>query len=453
MTQAERTSTELWPLLLLVAAYVLSASLYAWQTPLWQAPDEPAHYNYLTSLANTGKVPVLEPGDYPAKYLEEIKAKKFPPGMSVAPIRYEFHQPPLYYTLAALVYKVVARRDLSTQVLVLRLLSVLFGAGVVVFAYFIALTLFADKPVLALATATIVATVPMHVAMTAAINNDTMAEFLIAAALWLLIRPVTRDSLLRTRLATGLVLGLGLFTKVTVAAVVLAVPVALWMGKGENRAGQGTRAGFLSGVFGSLVVVWGVAGAIVSPWLVRNALVYEQKDVFGLLRHNAVVVGQPRTSEWLTLYGNFGYARRFLVTTFHSFWGQFGWMGVPMSARVYDILFIFMVLAALGFFLYFKDVWLGRGANRSPLRAKGLATLGFTLLATVLAYVGYNVTFVQFQGRYLFPALIPIGLFLALGLQDVISLHRWRLMVAILIVGMFSLDVYSLYGFILPQLR
>jgi len=436
-----------------VAGYVLTASLYAWQTPLWQAPDEPAHYNYVTDLANTGKVPVLEPGDYPAEYLEEIKANKFPLDMSIAPIRYEFHQPPLYYTLAALVYKVVARQTLSTQVLVLRLLSVLFGAGVVVFAYFIASTLFSDKPLLALAAATIVATVPMHVAMTAAINNDSMAEFLIAGALWLLIRPATQDTLLRTRLATGLFLGLGLLTKVTVAVAVLAVPVALWLGRGENRAKQGKGVGFLGTVFGGLLVVWGVTGAIVSPWLVRNALVYGQKDVFGLLRHNAVVVGQPRTSEWLARYGNLGYAKRFVVTTFHSFWGQFGWMGVPMSARVYDVLFIFTALAALGFFLYYKDVWLSQHTSRSPLRSKGLATLGFTLFATILAYVGYNVTFVQFQGRYLFPALIPIGLFLAIGLQDVISLHRWRLAVAFLIIGMFALDVYSLYGFILPQLR
>ncbi|MCB0131202.1 MAG: hypothetical protein KDD78_10145, partial [Caldilineaceae bacterium] len=33
-------------LVLILAAYVLLGALYAINTPAWQAPDEPAHYNY-----------------------------------------------------------------------------------------------------------------------------------------------------------------------------------------------------------------------------------------------------------------------------------------------------------------------------------------------------------------------------------------------------------------------
>ena len=40
-------------------------------------------------------------------------------------------------------------------------------------------------------------------------------------------------------------------------------------------------------------------------------------------------------------------------------------------------------------------------------------TLWFAL--TFGGYVYYNLTFVQHQGRYLFPALIPIGLVFAIG--------------------------------------
>ena len=72
--------------------------------PAWQAPDEPAHYNYIRYLAETGRFPVLQMGDYPHDYLEEIKSRRFPPDLSIDPIRYEYHQPPLYYSLAAPVY-------------------------------------------------------------------------------------------------------------------------------------------------------------------------------------------------------------------------------------------------------------------------------------------------------------------------------------------------------------
>jgi hypothetical protein len=43
-------------------------------------------------------------------------------------------------------------------------------------------------------------------------------------------------------------------------------------------------------------------------------------------------------------------------------------------------------------------------------------------LLTLATYLGYNLTFYQAQGRYLFPALIPLGLAWSFGLHE--SLHR-----------------------------
>ena len=38
----------------ILVAYLVSAVLYAWNTPAWQAPDEPAHYNYIAHIAEQG---------------------------------------------------------------------------------------------------------------------------------------------------------------------------------------------------------------------------------------------------------------------------------------------------------------------------------------------------------------------------------------------------------------
>ncbi|GAG30145.1 unnamed protein product, partial [marine sediment metagenome] len=108
--------------MLVIVAYLVIGILYAVKTPPWQVPDEPAHYNYIKYLAENSRLPVLQMGDYPHDYLEEIKAKHFPPEMSIEPLRYEFHQPPLYYILATIVYKLFAGRLLP-----LRLVSVLLG--------------------------------------------------------------------------------------------------------------------------------------------------------------------------------------------------------------------------------------------------------------------------------------------------------------------------------------
>ena len=40
------------PILLILLIYLLLGWLYAAYTPDWQAPDEPAHYNYVKQLAN-----------------------------------------------------------------------------------------------------------------------------------------------------------------------------------------------------------------------------------------------------------------------------------------------------------------------------------------------------------------------------------------------------------------
>ena len=53
----------IWLLGILVA-FVVSAFSYAVYTPDWQAPDEPAHYNYIANIATRRSLPVLLIGDY-----------------------------------------------------------------------------------------------------------------------------------------------------------------------------------------------------------------------------------------------------------------------------------------------------------------------------------------------------------------------------------------------------
>ena len=184
-------------MMLIITGYLLVGILYAVKTPPWQAPDEPAHYNYIKYLAENQRFPVLQMGDYPHDYLEEIKAKRFPPQMSIEPLRYEFHQPPLYYILAALIYKVFA-----SGLLPLRLFSVLLGCCLLWVAYRVAKEIFPEDETMAFGTTAFVAFVPMHVAMTAAVNNDTLAELILAVILWMVVRYIKSVSYTHLTLPT-----------------------------------------------------------------------------------------------------------------------------------------------------------------------------------------------------------------------------------------------------------
>ncbi len=52
------------------------------------------------------------------------------------------------------------------------------------------------------------------------------------------------------------------------------------------------------------------------------------------------------------------------------------------------------------------------------------ALLAAWLMLAVGGYLYYNVTFVQFQGRYLFPGLVPIGLLTVVGWRTVLARRR-----------------------------
>ncbi len=399
---------------LILLAYLIIGGIYANLTPLWQAPDEPAHYNYVHYVASQGGFPQLVQGCYDQVYLDELKARRFPPELSIAGICYEFHQPPLYYSLASPIFT-LSQGSLPA----LRLFSVLLGAGVVALAFWIGQTIFPNRAEISLGTMALVAFVPMHLAIVASANNDALAELILAGLLLLLTRRLVAATPPSSRadLLLGFLLGLGLITKTTVYIAIPLTAVTLWWAAPQrNWAGLGRP----------VLLVFGLALLLALPWYLRNAALYGQFDLLGLRRHDEVVVGQLRTADFLAEVGWSTYLSNFATTTFHSFWGQFGWMAVPMDGRTYLLLNLLTLVAVGGVVGWLMRIWRGTPRGRlsaGPRRALGL--LALTIGLTILGYLWYNLTFVQFQGRYLFPALIPLGLLFALGLAEAVS-PRWR---------------------------
>jgi 4-amino-4-deoxy-L-arabinose transferase-like glycosyltransferase len=433
------------PIILILLAYLTAGTLYALYTPDWQAPDEPAHYNYIRQLAG-GRLPIIQTGDYDQQYQEQVIGSEFDPQYSVAPFEYEDYQPPLYYLLQTPIFLLF-----DGALRPLRLFSVLLGAGVVLLAYLIAQRLFPTQHWLWPTTAAFVAFLPQHVAMLAAVNNDSLAELLIAAVLFSLIQgPASERPSNRRLVLIGGLLGLGFLTKAT---VYLMVPVigfyVLWVNWTKWRPFV-QQAG----------AVYGTAVLVGLPWWLRNMIVYGGLDLLGIGAHNDIVTGQPRTAEWIAAYGLGETLRRLFQTTFQSFWGQFGWMGVVMPAWVYLPLLLFTVLTLAGLVWFF---WQGRklkkGVRERPNARTAVlygAILALTFALSLLLFLTYNLTFVQHQGRYLFPALIPIAAAVALAWTALIEpiSRRWRAAVYLLplglALGLFGLDLLALFRFILP---
>jgi 4-amino-4-deoxy-L-arabinose transferase-like glycosyltransferase len=283
--------------------------------------------------------------------------------------------------------------------------------------------------------------------MMASVNNDSLAELLIAAILFLLVDIGLPDSThIRAKLVVlGVLLGLGFLTKASVYILAVVAGLVLawrYWGKWQDLV----RAGLL---------VYVPALLLGLLWWGRNVAVYGGLDVMGKQRHDVVVVGQPRTAEWIAQYGYDGTIERFVGTTFNSFWGQFGWMTVPMTypSWLYPLLWVFTGIVLAGV------LWVAI-TNRKELKQYGAPILALPALFVLTAgvYVGYNFQFVQHQGRYLFPALIPIaiGLAIGLGLWSRPLRQRWPLLVYAIPFGLacflIALDLYALFYTIIPAL-
>jgi len=431
-------SPVIW-LALIVVVYLGIGTLYAVKTPAWQVPDEPAHYNYVRHIAEGRGLPVLQPGDYDQGYLERIKGAKFPPSMPIDSIRYESWQPPLYYLLAAPIYLAT-----GGSLLALRLFSVALGGVVVLLAFLIVRRVAPALPILALGTAAFVAFVPQHVAMMAGAQNDALAELLLAAVLWQVVSNVERQTSNVKWVVAGVLLGLGLLTKATVYIAVPLVAVTLGLAYCSLPASR-TWAWLVQR--GALV--FGPALILALPLWIRNVIVYGWPDFLASIRHDAVVLGQPTPAEWISRYGLGEYLRQYLVTTFHSFWGQFGWMGVPMNDRYYAVLAVLSCVALVGVLWYLvRD-------RHAVFPSPSFWLLTAWVFLTVLIYIGYNIKYVQFQGRYLFPALVPIGLTFTVGLRQWTLLlpRAWRdVALAVPFVGLIALDLIALFRMIVPML-
>lgn len=410
-----QSRTERVLFLLLMLAYLVVAALFAVRTPDWQAPDEPAHYNYVAQVATNGCCPVLEMGDWNSPYLETLKAAHFAPDTldDLSTVQYEDHQPPLYYLLASLVFRVT-----GGSLLALRLFSALLGAGVVAGAYAVGKAMLPDYPQVALGVAAFVAFLPQHVAMLAAAENDSLAELIVAVTLWATVVYLKAGRVRAWQL--GVLVGLGLLTKVSTIFLVGLVPLAIllrwWLERREAKPHN-----FLSlvreGLVFSLPAL--VLGAI---WWGRNLSVYGFPDAFGLGRHNLVVADQLRTADLIARVGVGQYLRQGVETTFNSFWGQFGWMALPLQNWMYWLIAGGLLLAGVGWIIGNRggeSVHVQR-ARTDQIDARQRAAWVILAVAALLAvaqYLYYNVEFVQFQGRYMYPGLIPLGLWIALGLD------------------------------------
>lgn len=443
-------------LTLILITYLIVGGLFAIRTPDWQNPDEPAHYNYIRQVAANGCCPLIEMGDWDSPYLDELKAARFAPEFltELDTVQYEDHQPPVYYLLLAPVYQLT-----GGSLTALRIASLLFGLVIIIAAFGIGITLFPDRPEIGLGTAAFVAFQPQHLAILASLNNDALGWALVAVMLWASVVYVKVDNAPVKPWHLGILLGIAFATKATAYPMAAIIGLALLLrtfypASGLTFSTPSIRA-FLVAVV-QLIVPALLIGLL---WWLRNFSVYGFPDFLGLRAHDTVVVGQLRTNDYIAQLGSFGaYLSEALKITFYSFWGMFGWQALPLVGDtvgwIYPLIGGVLLVGLTGWLL---DIFYLHRQEHNPSQRNAWLLIVVLVLLSVLAYLYYNTAFVQFQGRYMFTLLIPLGLCLTLGLDAWrrLILGKWagsRWLVPLLFFAFAGLDVWLLWRVIVPNL-
>ncbi len=423
---AGRTLREHGPALAIVAAFLALGTHYLLTTPSFEAPDEPAHYAYVRYLVEQRRLPPLV-----------VSTDEWEQG--------EMHQPPLYYTLAALVAggadepgwreawprnpqaargepgapgnrnavlhgAQTARSERTAGALALvRAVSLACSAGTVWLTGLLAHTILPGRRAVALGAMGLLAANPQFLFIGSSASNDPLVTLLATGALVLAAGVARAEGADRhpvaTPLAMGALAGLAALTKLSGLAA-LGLPPCAYILRYAGRPADGAAR---RRPWADLVrpVLLAVAAAAVAGgwWYARNGILFG--DPLGTRSYNAIFVDAASLS--------LGQALQRAGEALPSYWGVFGWMNVLAPEAFYVLVRVLTGAGAAGLVVGLLNPSRRRALRHSPgWRAAILAALW--IAATLAMLLGWTQSTAKTQGRLFFPGAAAISCFLAAGL-------------------------------------
>ncbi len=244
--------------------------------------DERAHFSYLQSVAEQGRLPLLGPslispqveaiyeGTYPSPALHD------PAKLGLSGRSYEAFQPPLYYLLAAVPFR-LAGDNYVVKMRVMRLvgLGLLLAAALLLWRLTVEVIGDSEEAEPYFAFALTALLWPGIVVRTVTISNSGL-EFLIGLALTLLFWRAWRQRNVGWLIGSAVLLGIGLITRLTIIVFIPGLLVCAFVVLRQAQISARTRWLAAAGVIL-------IPALIMAPWLLSNL------DRYGSLTGSRVV--------------------------------------------------------------------------------------------------------------------------------------------------------------------
>ena len=400
-------------LALIFTLYFLLAFGYSLIMPIWEAPDEPAHFHLAWTIARKDRYATYDRN-------------------------YEAYQPRAYYYAASLVIRALDEFDpkfsdyflpphqarnlrkpiamfhwtpanyrLLLGVYMLRWINILFGALALWLNWKAFRLLVPEKLGLRLAALALGALTPQYLHIMSSVSNDASGTLAAALLFYLAIRFTREPSKLLGLLSILLAVVLPFITKLTVLPVSMAVLVIIawkWVFSLGSK-----RWLVLSG----LAVLLG-AGIfyIFFPEPIQSAISEIKWRLFSF-RKNAFT---------------HKYIKFILNQIISTYWGKVGWLAIGLRAYVVNFL---TALGLTGMLLHAYR--LIRSKTTDPQFNLWLGTWIIGIF-TLLAVLRNGLTTSATQGRFLFPAIGTLSILMVSGWHNVLPERYQRLLPALIIL-------------------
>jgi 4-amino-4-deoxy-L-arabinose transferase-like glycosyltransferase len=442
-------------LALLTIAVALWTTAWAVLTPGFRSPDEQNHLNSVVRVAYGGGWPapgeahfapvtvqaVAEaayPADLPGRWTYRDHATQFvdltpipadqraqisaenalPAQGTSATVDQMTQHPPAYYALGAAVLHATGTVDARWDhaLLALRLLDVVLFAASVPLAAAAARRLTGSRSA-ALVAAPLPMLVPQVGHIMGSANNDALVVLSGAGVVYLAARVVTGDQRWRTAVVLGIVLGVGLLTKVMPAFAIPTVVAAYLLAPGPHRSPRAGPTAWVRSVraFVALAVAFVVGGW----WWARNWIVDGAVQPVGLPRDYTGMTPVPADQVLSDAVGR----------TAQAFFGNLSWLEIHLPGFL--VVTGSVVLAVAGLVAVVVP-----GARRGAVT---LALLPAGLYGGVVfnAVRNWNETgvLVALQGRYVFGGLAALAVLVAIAVWHACRHRESRLARAVPVVA------------------
>lgn len=421
-------------LLALMGLALVLGVTYALITPPLVGPDEDVQYEYVQSLWDSGGTKVTG--------------------------RASYHQP-AYYWLDAPVYALTRSQPKEIQVVAMRLVSVGLLLGEVVLAYLSAKLLCPTNRFVYLATPAIVALLPGRGWIGATINDDNLASFSSTLVLYCFLRYLLRRSDLRGVVGLLASMLVAWMAKTTAWAVVVVIAAAtattaaarLW--RRSNRLRRGVMIASLTAAAASLLVV---AVGFVSVGTGQHT----RDFLLGLEKVTPLRVGYVLDLfDWSKLSRIPPWQPGPFVHQFKTFWIPLWSDDYSAPDSEYQKAMLFSLIAAAGLLL--SSMRGLRGILRRDIQSRQMmivAVLFMVALSVWAASIALHLRVVAGTGsfipprdawppthaRYLFPALVPIAYFVAVGVGEFIPARMRPVGLAVFVTVFIYLNGIALWS-------